>query len=91
MSFYPGTRCTSETATLTVTSDCTPNVLGAQITSTQSIEVSTSAPGTYEVVACSSPVTITCERTGYTPATLAVTGSPTTVSLTCIGKNILVY
>ena len=87
---YAGTRCTDQ-VTVTVTSDCTPAVLGVTLTSTEPIEVSSSAPGTYEVVACSIPVDIHFERIGYSPVTQTITNSSTTVSLSCVGKACYMY
>ena len=57
------------------------------MTSEDYIDVSSSAPGTYEITACSFPVTVQFSRTGYSPVTLPITNSPATLSLTCIGKN----
>ena len=84
---YPGTTCTTETVTVTVTSDCTQAVMGVTLISSASIKVSSSALGDYNIETCSLPVTVEFRRTGYTTVTQTITNSPTTVSLTCIGKN----
>ena len=57
------------------------------MTSEDYIDVSSSAPGTYEITACSFPITVQFSRTGYSPVTLPITNSPATLSLTCEGKN----
>ena len=82
---YLGTSCSTETVTVTVTSDCTPAVMGVTLTSSEFIETSSSGPGIYEISACSLPVDVTFERNGYIPVTQEI-ATDTTVSLSCIGK-----
>ena len=57
------------------------------MTSEDYIDVSSSAPGTYEITACSFPVTVLFSRTGYSPVTFPIWKSTYLVSLTCEGKN----
>ena len=83
---YLGSSCSTETATVTVTSDCTPAVMGVTLTSAAGfMETSSSGPGIYEISACSLPVDVTSERNGYIPVTQEI-AADTTVSLSCIGK-----
>ena len=83
---YLGTSCSTETATVTVTSDCTPAVMGVAVKSTAGfMETSSSGPGIYEISVCSLPVDVTFEKNGYIPVTQEI-ATDTTVSLSCIGN-----
>ena len=82
---YQGTPCSTETVTVTVTSDCTPEVMGVTLTSTELMETSSSGPGIYEISACSLPIIVTFKRNGYIPVTQEI-ATDTAASLSCIGK-----
>ena len=84
--FTPEPNCTVHTATISVTSTCaTSNVEGVTIRGQNVIDVTSSAPGSYQIKVCSQPTLVDFERTGYASQQTVISDG-STVTLLC-GKS----
>ena len=81
----PGTTCSTQTVSVSVTSDCLPIVVGVIVTSSDVKAVTSPSPGQYDIEVCSAPTFATFEKIGYASLSTSI-DEGTQVTLTCVGK-----
>ena len=75
--------CTTETVTVSVSSECQEPLVGVTFTSPELMDVSSLSPGIYMMSVCVLPQEVSGVKSGYEPVTQMVSETSVAMQMTC--------